>query len=190
MADNYRKAPSDENDFSWDPLVHARTVIESTHRMIHDGFSFHATGRVASLANLASLELLITTGAACYPHISSALFSVSDAPLDIKTYKNTTVSASGSAVTINNRNLNSSNTPGLALYTGPTITGDGTQIHDRYVPAQGGTGVNQVGVITPDFGEEWILVPSSNYLVRLTNNSGGAVALSFEMLWYEPGYDI
>ena len=173
---------------AYDDFSHAITTIDSGNRNIHEGFSYHATGRVASLANGASIEALIVTGAFCYPHINSALFTLADSPADIATYKDTTVSANGTEIVSWNRNLNSSNTAGCKIYTGPTITADGEQIHDRFIPDNGGTGINDVGTISPNFGEEWILTPSSNFLIRLTNNSGGAITVTFEMLWYELGY--
>lgn len=183
-----RQSAVRENRKAFDDYSCALTTIDSAHRNIHEGFSYHATGRVASLANGASLEMLIVTGALCFPHINSALFSLADSPADIETYKDTTVSANGTEVPSWNRNLNSSNVAGCKLYSGPTITADGEQIHDRFIPDTGGTGINDVGTISPNFGEEWILTPSSNFMIRLTNNSGGAIQLSFEMLWYELGY--
>ena len=39
------------------------------------------------------------------------------------------------------------------------------------------------------FGEEWILAPSTKYLFRITNNSGGILDLSYEFVWYEIGED-
>lgn len=188
-AEGFRISNSDEERRSWDQRVHARTTIESTHRMIHDGFSFHATHRAATLADTASFDVLIAVSAATFSHWNGLLYSLSDSPCDIETYEGTTTSADGTVITPYNRNRNSSNTPGAVLTHTPTITDLGTKIHDRFVPDQGGTGINDVGAISPNFGEEWITIPSTKYLMRLTNNSGAAITFTLEALWYEPNYE-
>lgn len=189
MADTFRKSTTDEILRSWDAYSHSLTTIGEKHRMIHDGFSFHCTSRTASLANLANLDILLDCPAGCFPHINGVLFSIEDSPIDIVTYEGTTTSSNGTAVPRFNRNRNSSNTSSMIAYSGPTVTGTGTQIHDRYVPPAGGVGSNDVGVVAPNFGEEWVLQPSTKYLVRLTNNSGAAITVAMEMLWYEIGYE-
>jgi len=185
----FRVNPGDEEKFKFDGYTHAVTTITSDHRQVHDGMVFHITNRVASLANAGEHDILVDVPAFTYPHIRAAIFSLSDSPCDIEAYEGTTTSADGSALTALNRNRNSTKTSSTTFYTGPTITGAGTQIHDRYVPDAGGQGSNQIGVITPTFGEEWILKPSTKYLLRLTNNSGGAITLSYEIIWYELSYE-
>lgn len=186
---NFRESTSDEMLRAWDQYAHALTTIDETHRMIHDGFSYHCTSRT-TVANGGDLDILLVNPAGSFPHMNGILFSLSDSPCDIKTYSGATTSAAGVVVTRWNRNLNSSNESKLIASTGPTITDLGTQIHDRFVPDAGGQGSKDVGLVTPNFGEEWILVPETEYIVRLTNNSGGSITVSMEMLWYEIGYDV
>jgi len=190
MADTWRDSNTDEELRSWDRFVHARTVMDHKHRMIHDGFAYHTTHRVASLGNGASLEGLISVPAGSFPHLTAMLFTFSAGDIDIETFEGTTTSADGTAVAVFNRNRNSSNTPAISVSHTPTITADGTQIHDRLVhPTDFGVGTSE-GIVSPNLGEEWILKPSTKYLVRVTNNSGGAVKLTMEMLWYEAGYEV
>lgn len=190
MSDFYtfRTSPGDEERYKFDRLTHAVAVISSEHRQTHDGMTFHFTERFAALANLGVHNVLFKVPAGTYPHAYTFRFSIQDAPVNIEIYEGTTVSADGSAVSTFNRNRNSTRTPTCTAFTGPTITGDGTLIHDRYVPSAGGSGVNTVGIIGDGAGEEWLLKPSTNYLIRLTNNSGGAIDGTYEMLWYELGY--
>ena len=190
MADTWRDSNTDEELRSWDRFVHARTVVDHEHRMIHDGFAFHITHRVASLANGAALEGLISVPADSFPHLTGMLFTFGAGDVDIETFEGTTTSADGTAVTTFNRNRNSSITPAISVFHTPTITADGTQIHDRLVPPTGNGVGNREGVVSPNLGEEWILKPSTKYLVRVTNNSGGAIKLTMEMLWYEAGYEV
>jgi hypothetical protein len=189
MPDNYRPDYYDEIEKAMDSYVHAHTMIGEVHRMVHDGFAYHATGRVAALANAASLEVLFSVPADTFPHLNAALITMSDSPCDMEAFEGTTTSADGTAVTVFNRNRNSTNTAAMTMFTGPTITADGTQIHDRYIPDQGGVGTNNAGAVSPGLGEEWVLKPSTKYLLRFTNNSGGAITVAFEFLWYEIGYE-
>lgn len=185
---NWRNDLWDEALRCWDSIVHALTVMDHEHRMIHDGMAFHATHRTASLANGGTLEGLIAVPAGAFPHMTGMLFTFGAGDLDIETFEGTTTSADGTAVNSFNRNRNSTNTPNIVLTHTPTITDDGTKIHDRLVPPTGAGVGNQEGVVSPNLGEEWILKPSTKYLVRVTNNSGGAIKVTMEILWYEPSY--
>lgn len=185
---NWRADLWDECLRGWDKFVHALTVMDHEHRMIHDGMAFHATHRAVSLANGASHDHLIAVPAGSYPHITAVIASLADSPCDILSYEGVTTSDDGTAIAMFNRNRNSTNTPNITLTHTPTITDLGTLIHDRFVPDAGGQGSNDIGIVSPNFGEEWILKPSTKYLVRITNNSGGAITITEEHLWYEPSY--
>ena len=189
MPDNFRKSPWDEEQRKFDRLSHAVTVISSDHRQVHDGMVFHANNRFTNLANGATRDILFSVPADSFPHVRAALYSIEAGPVDILAYEDTTTSADGTAVTLFNRNRNSSKTPDVTITAGPTVTDVGTLIHDRYVPSAGGQGQNHVGVITPSFGEEWILKPNTKYLLRLINNSGAAIDGTIEIIWYELSYD-
>lgn len=175
-----------EEAMKFDDIIHGVTVISSNHRHVHDGSFFHATYRHASLANLATLDILGVAPAGCYPHMQGMYVSLGNAPCDIKNYKDATTSADGTTISSFNRNLNSSSTAEYLFYHTPTVTDVGTLIHDRYVPSPNKD--KDAGIITPDLGEEWLLKPSTKYLTRITNNSGGAIQLTFEVLWYEVPY--
>lgn len=168
----------------FDDLLPAITMISSNHRNVHDGFFFHAVYRATGLAALASLEILYAPPTGNYPHVQGMYLTVGNTPCDIKNYYGTTTSADGTTIPSFNRNFNSSNTANLVVTHTPTITADGTLFHDRLVPSP----AKDAGIVTPDLGEEWLLAPGQKYLTRITNNSGGPIDLTFELLWYEPGY--
>lgn len=176
-----------EEVMKFDDYAHAVALIDTNHRHVHDGFYFHASGR-ATLGIAGTLDLLLNVPAGCYPHVQDVLFNLGDAPADIGIYRGVTTSDDGTAVTVHNRNLNSSTTPEAVLTHTPTITDLGTQIHDRYIGDTGGTGINKIGAFTPSTGEEWVFAPGEKYLVRLTNNSGASMTVSYEAFWYEIGY--
>ena len=183
INNDFRSVADAEAD-KFDNNSRSVAVIDSEHRLTHLGMVFHASDR-ASVANLASLDILINVPAFTYPHLRKAVFNVADSPCDILLYEGVTTSVDGTAVPVFNRNRNSANTSVSIFTTGPTVTDLGTLIHDRYVGDQGGQGSNQIGATSAGLGEEWVGQPSTKYLIRVTNNSGGTIVVNYELMWYE-----
>ena len=173
----------------YDAYAHATTVIDEAHRLNHDGMMFHASGKVEGMVDANVDEFLLVTSAYNFPHIQRMAFTFGRGDIDIAVYEDTVTAAHGVAIDVENTNRNSSNTNQLLAYSGPTLTDDGNLIHTQWVaPTSTGVGQSPTGITTNSNGEEWILKPSTKYLIRLTNNSGGAIALAGEALWYEPSY--
>lgn len=183
INNDFRSIVDAEAD-KFDNNSRAVAVIESEHRQTHLGMVWHSSDR-DSIANGASLDLLLTPPAFSFPHLRKAVFNLGDGPCDILAYEGVTTSDDGTAAPVFNRNRNSANTPNTVLTTGPTVTDLGTLIHDRYVGDTGGQGSHQVGSVSAGLGEEWILQPEVKYLIRITNNSGGDIIVNYEMMWYE-----
>lgn len=188
MASEFRLDSRDEETFKFDKFAHAVTTITEEHRLTHDGMVYHASGREAVVANLASLDLLFAIPALVFPHMRKLVLNLGDGPCDVLFYEGVTTSDDGSALLTYNRNRNSSRAPGTVLTKAPTVTDLGTLIHDRYVGDPGGQGANQIGANSAALGEEWVGAPSTKYLLRVTNNSGGNIIINFEMMWYEIAY--
>ena len=170
-----------------DPVSFADTVIDALHRHTHDGFVHHLSGKVTGMIDTDVDNFLLVPGGA--PHFQRFRIAASRGDIDIQVYEGTTVSANGSEVGSNNTNRFSSNVAATKLYSGPTITDDGTLIHTTWMPPTAtGTGQSASGLVGETNGEEWILSPANNYLIRITNNSGATIAYSYEMLWYELDY--
>jgi len=171
-----------------DTISFADTVIQEEHRMIHDGFMFHLSGKVTGMVDTNVDDYLIIVGDE-EAHLDDIVIGAGRGDIDILMYEGTTVSANGSALTPFNQNRESANTPNSAVYTGPTVTGVGTLIHTAWLPPTGtGTGLSANGVAGPSNGEEWMLAPNTNYLIRITNNSGATIAYRYEFRWYELDY--
>jgi len=189
MADNFREHVADEMQRAMDPHAHALTTIDALHRMIHDGFVYHASGKVTGMVDTNVDEFLLTVPAGVSPHFQRLQLTTGRGDIDLRVYEGTTTSADGAAVGTLNVNRNSTNTAGTVLTTGPTITGDGTLIHTQWTPPTAtGVGQSPAGIIGETNGEEWILKPSTKYLIRVTNNSGATISYRYELLWYEIGY--
>lgn len=161
-------------------------TIDTAHARSHAGEMFHSAFKVTGVLDAGVVNVLIQTGA-IPPHLSYMRASFGGGDIDLVVYEGTTVSADGTGQTENNTNRNSSNTPLTAIFLTPTITGDGTAIHTQWaVPVSTGIGQSVSGIADISAGEEWLLLPSTNYLQRATNNSGGTIDMWFEFVWYEP----
>lgn len=162
-------------------------TIDSIHERVHQGILFTheqvaVAGDPAELANDASLEYLITVPAGKFPHMRWAAECGGDSRVRI--YEGVTTSDDGTEVTMLNRNRNSSNTAPITLHTGPTVSDYGTLLGDQVMPTGGGIfGIGGGAGAATIFGE-WVLKPSTLYVVRLTNISGGAQPAGVEMRVY------
>jgi len=191
MTDNFRKNPGDEEQYKFDPIVHAVTVNSHAERLVHDGMLFHASGKVTGMVDTNVDDFLISVPAGVTPHILSFSISTGRGDIDIVAYEGTTTSADGTEITeVFNTNRNSANVPGTALYSAPTISAVGTLIHTGWMPPTStGTGQSGGGIVGADQGEEWLLQPSTKYLFRITNNSGATIAYRWEFMWAEISYE-
>lgn len=99
-------------------------------------------------------------------------------------YEGATFSAAGTAVEMTNHNRNSTKVIPSGVTHTPTITGTGSQLNGpMFVPGgKGGTSSGGTG----GFAEEFILKPSTVYLLRVTNVSGVNQAISATVKGYVP----
>ena len=188
MRDNYRDSTIDEMLRAFDPYTHSFTTIKELHRLSHDGMVYHVSEKQTGLANAGVFDILLKVPAGVYPHFNRAEISVGAGDVDIVMYEGTTVSADGSAKSVQNVNGNSTRTASTTVSSGPTVTGVGTLRHTLWAPPTGAGVGSSVGLTNLGFGEEWLLKPLTNYLIRITNNSGGAIDFSYEILFYEVDY--
>lgn len=165
-----------------DPYTDCVGAISEEHLMAHLGNMFHVSGKV-TLAAGASHSLLFRVPAFTYPHLSRVRLTTSQGDVDILSFEDSTITAPGALAPMFNTNRNSANTPGMQVYFQPTVSADGTQLHTLWAhPTQLETGISEVSK-----GEEWILKPDTDYLLRITNNNASAITHVPEILWYEIG---
>ena len=171
---------------AFDSYANALTTISEPHRLTHDGKVFHASGTFTGILDTTSVYMLLRTPASCFPHMHRMRLTVGAGDVYGKLFEAGTVIADGTPVTPVNTNRNSSNTPDLLLFAGPTVTGDGTELHDKWLPpTAAGVGQTHAGLSDAEAGEEWILKPSTDYLLKVTNDSGATITAQIELLWYE-----
>lgn len=151
------------------------------HTHIHHGHTFSADYIIASLANDAAINLILTTPADDWPHLVVKASIGGDGLLQV--YEGV-ASTGGTPITPVNHKFYSTLTADETVAHTPTISNDGTIKINHYIPG-GTSGVATGGVSTR--GEEIILKPSTKYLFRLTNVSGQARRVGIDLLWYQAG---
>ena len=188
-GEEFRDSYGDEELRKFDKYVHAVTVISEPHRLAHDGFMFHASKKETGILNAGVEECLFITGTKPV-HLNRWRVESGGGDIDIDIYEGATVSANGTALSVHCTNRLALNTALTTLYDGPTVTDDGTLIHSQWVPpTSSGIGQSADGA-QAEAGEEWILAPNTNYLIRVTNNSGDTISIWEEYLFYEVGYEV
>lgn len=165
-----------------DPASRA-IVVDIDHDNIHLGKEFRSWINAGSLAAGASVNILIKTGAKEVHWRPSNPKPTSD-KLRVKFFKDATASADGTPLPKINANQVIDAASTIGLFSGPTLTADGSQLHESFLPgATGVGGVRNGSELGP--GAEWPLKPSTNYLIRYTNESSGASILNVTFDWYE-----
>ncbi len=164
----------------YDETTGAALVIDTVHHEVHEGEMFHASHTNGSVSNGANLDMLLVTGATVETHVSWDVFA--GGQVTVYLYEGATTSA---AVAAYNMKRDSLNTPEATVTHTPTVTATGTTalVNGRILP--GGTS-NQTrvgGGIRSS--AEWILAPETQYLLRVTNTSGGTIAINVGLEWYE-----
>lgn len=186
MADNFRKSRAEEEIRKFDSISHAITTNLEEERMVHDGFLFYASYREDGVGSGLTSEALFIPGADKSTHVKRLKISASLGPVSVDFFEAPTVTANGVVQTIVSANRANVIIPDSQLFANPTITSDGDNIGGLYVP---GGSIFEGVVGSTDTIEELIVAPNTPYLIRLTNETGGAINVGASIVWYEVGYE-
>lgn len=157
-------------------------ITETTETFyIHDGYGFETSISLTVAAGATGYVLLITGSSTRYIHLRDYALEATGAPATIIFYEGAAVSANGAPVSVINLNRSSTNTSIGTVYSGPTVTGTGTQLVKSII-----TGNKQDG----GFGrsaapKEIVLAASTNYLWAITNSTAGSVDFVLRPFWVE-----
>ena len=143
-------------------------VCDDPHSRVHQGAMWHCSVLASSVADGASLDMVITAPAGDFPHMT--LEAACGGSAELQFYEGT-ISSSGTVETIYNHKRTSSATWAGDIRTNPTILSSnlGTLLTVQYMP--GGSKSQAVGS-GQTFDLEWIIRNDVSYLLRLTNRSG------------------
>lgn len=168
--------------YNSDETTGAPNVIDTVHHEVHEGEMFHASYTNGSVANGASMDLLLALGAKeCH-----TVFEVfAGGQVSVYLYENPTTTAAGTAVPMYNMKRSSANEPTAAVTHTPTVTATGSTalVNGRILPGGTSPQTRVGGGIRQ--GVEWILAPTATYLLRITNGSGSTIAVNAGLEWYE-----
>lgn len=167
---------------SFDEVTGAALTIDIVHHEVHEGEMFHAAYTNGSVSNTANADFQLTTGADKEAHSTFEVFA--GGQVTVYLYEAPTTSG-GTAIAAYNMKRISTNTPTATCVHTPTVSSVGTVplVNGRILP--GGTSpTTRVGGGLR-VGVEWILKPSTKYLLRATNTSGGTIAVNIVLEWYE-----
>lgn len=153
-------------------------VIETEHARIHAGEYFTGSYVDLSYGNTDVLDIVISTDGAQYPHVHFVISATVEITLNL--YENT-VFTGGTPLEQFNRNRASANVSPVAMVYGPTVSDAGSLLHEMLL----GTG-KRAGA-SGGFDREYVLAPETNYLIRMTNVSGGAGEIGAEIDYYING---
>lgn len=176
----------------FDPLVSTIPTTDTFHHLGHEGMVFIHGERHDGIADGASYDILIRIPAGDadrqvhfrFNYTAKAVTGTLD--VDVILYKDPVVSADGTPETIISTNDAIVKTSGVLMFHTPTVTSVG--IFKTSVEMFGekkSAGSKETSV------PEWILAPDGvnarDYLMRLTNNSGGAIDFNHDLFFYDSG---
>jgi len=163
-----------------DNVHNASSSLDVVHAQIHKGNVYTAGYLFTAVASAATATFLSSVHAATYRHRIISVAALGNSLVQF--YEGTTTSSDGTALTIFNRNRNSANTSGTTLFYTPSVTADGTELPPDYIF---GGSKSKAGGGEGGFDSEYVLKPSTKYLVRITNQSGAAENIIISPTWYE-----
>lgn|SRR5512139_836508 len=162
-----------------DATTEALHTIDHIHHEVHEGHSFVAGYYNASVANNASLNLLISTTSKI-AHLVFRGAAGGDAVLTFG--EGVSVVANGTIVPVLNMNRGSGEVPSVFVYHTPNTPVVTTVLETQFLP--GGTGPAQSGGNEVRRGTEWNLLTNTKYMISMTNTSGSNQPISINIEFY------
>lgn len=153
-------------------------VIETPHARVHAGEYFSASYIDLSFTNAEVLNIGIKMNGN-YAHLREKVNA--DGNVTVEFYENS-VFTGGTDLTQINRNRASDKPSLLSISHGVSVSNAGDLLAEHLIAAGGGFFSRGAG--SGGWDEEYILVPSTSYLLRITNVSGGAADLGVSIDYY------
>jgi len=178
-----RLADTGGTDLVTDDVTGTLATIDLVHHEVHEGETFQSSYKSpddGAIADNASLDMLLVTGASKYAHLTFSIAAGGDC--EVLFYESTVTSNDGTALAENNMKRYSTETATVVATYTPTVSNVGTLLHNSLQP--GGRGPQSPGG-TSRAETEWILKTSTKYLIRATNRAGSAQPMSIVAQWYE-----
>lgn len=165
----------------YDPISRIPVTIDFDHHQVHEGETYTASYLIGSLANNASQDFRMTVGTATAtsrtPHLVNEV--IGDGAAEIYLYEGGTVTG-GTAIAAINRNRASLNAATMEVTHTPSVSALGTPL---WIGVLTGS-KNSVGSSERSLSE-WVLKPSTTYLLRVTSKAATGLKAVVRLDWYE-----
>jgi len=159
-----------------DDLSQGIHVASITQQLMHAGRMFALSLVTKALTNGSSVEILLRTD---LKPVHASLRMTATGTADLQVFEAPTTTADGTEQVNVARNRVIGGTSPVKLFSGPTTTADGLILVDEIVPPAGERVV--MGLLS----DEAVLKPSTDYLLKLSNTSGGNIDVGFVIDWFE-----
>ena len=181
---------------SLDALVASVPTTDTFHHLGHEGMVFIHGERHNAIANGANYDILIRIPAGNanrqvhlrFAYVSKANTGTLD--VDVLMYKDVVTSADGAPEIIVSTNDAVVKTTGVLMFSGPTIDNEPADLGE-YKTSLDMFGEKKSASSGENSVPEWILAPDGasarDYLMRLTNNSGGTIDFNHGLFFYDSG---
>ncbi len=167
-----------ERWYPTDGLTGARNTIDVAHTKVHDGKSYSVHHLVSHGAGTAC-TLMFTTPATPEVHFG---FAVQASSYESVQFEEDAYASAGTAITVLNKDRDSTNTTDVAVAHTVTYQCAGTVI-DYALLTSTVSGIGVVGGLG-NSGQEWILKASKRYLIRCSAQAA-ATTVIVKAWWYE-----
>lgn len=155
-------------------------------RFLHDGTLFRHMDVTGTVGNGANFDIILQTpGAGTAILLDNINFSLGGTPFDVEVREGVTFSNAGTTITPLDANRKTANTSLVTLSSGPTVTTTGTKILKWKALPGAGQASPLAGDDEQIEGAALVLAESTDYLIRLTNNSGGTAGGTVSIQWAE-----
>ena len=168
-------------DKARDSLSGAIAVEEYPHKRNHEGFLFDFSKKFSIPANSTTYLLGRTNGKQA--HLFGFRIKGTAGDVDIELREAPTISDVGTSETPISRNRWNVQATTIEVYSGATVSDDGTLLYTTGLVA--GSGAQAKAAQDADDPREWVLATATDYVYKLTNNAASDVTVLAEFDWYE-----
>jgi hypothetical protein len=148
------------------------SIVDDRTRKVRQGEIYHFGHLFPTVGIDEDADVFLKVGS---NRVTVTLSTAVGAESEFRIYEGTTTTDDGTSVLTANRNRTSSLTFTSSVFHSPTVDTLGTQLTEDYFPA--GVKNKEVGS-SSEQTSSWILKPNTNYLLRVSNISGGIEEVS------------
>lgn len=159
------------------------TSIPEVNSGVHEGVGYQIGSYNAALANGGTLVFFGMTNNKNV-HFLGLNMTTNAGGWLIEMYEAPTVTANGTLQTPVNLNFQSTNVNGMTVYTGGTVSANGTIKLTKHIHALGTGSANRIDTASA-LSAGMILKRNTTYMFRITNNSGSVGAYEVHLGWIE-----